>query len=313
VSPQLFAEHLEYLVAHGFGSLPLAALVDSLASGGRIPDRTVAITFDDGYISVYAEAFPRLRERGWPFTVFVCPDDLDHRRGPVLTWDQLREMADNGATVASHGMFHRHLQRRLAGETTELWRRRTRQELLDAQRRIQEEIGQAPALFAYPYGEWDEDLRELVRELGWAAFGQQSGPMGALSDATRLPRFPMAGPFAAMETFGQKVSSLPLPVTATLPVDPLSSSGGEAGGGGPPLQVTLGPGAYLADGLAAFASGQGAAPWHWIDEGAGILEVRARRALPAGRSRYNLTAPAMDGLRYYWYSHTWIVGQLHGD
>ncbi|MEN8007399.1 MAG: polysaccharide deacetylase family protein [Candidatus Krumholzibacteriota bacterium] len=313
LSPELFGEHLDYLVSNGYRALPLAALVDSLRNGGTVPDRTVAFTFDDGYRSVYTEAFPRLRELDWPFTVFICPDAVDHGRGPVLTWDQLREMADAGATVANHGMFHHHLQRRGAGEADQAWRDRIRGELLAAQERISREMGIAPALFAYPYGEFDEDLREIIRDLGWAAFGQQSGPMGNESDFTRLPRFPMAGPFAAMETFGDKVGSLPLPVMAASPASPHIALAAGPEDRKPNLRLTLGAGDYRSGQVAAFASGQGAAELTWVDREAGILEVRARQALPTGRSRYNITAPATDGRRYYWYSHTWIVGQAHKD
>ena len=313
LSPELFGEHLDYLVANGYQPWPLAALVDSLQNGGSIPDRTVALTFDDGYRSVYSEAFPRLRKLDWPFTVFVCPDAVDHGTGPVMTWDQLREMAAAGATVANHGLFHNHLQRRADGEDDKAWRSRTREELLAAQRRITEEIGHAPSLFAYPYGEYDPDLLELVRDLGWAGFGQQSGSMGVESDFALLPRFPMGGPYASLETFGEKVSSLPLPVTGVDPADPgLPLVGGEEIRK-PGLRLTLAPGDYRSGQMAAFAGGQGAADLEWVDQGAGILQVRARKPLSAGRSRYNITAPTTDGRRYYWYSHTWIVGQSHRD
>jgi biofilm PGA synthesis lipoprotein PgaB len=313
LSPELFGEHLDYLVANGYEAWPLAVLVDSLQSGGSVPDRTVALTFDDGYRSVYTAAFPRLKELGWAFTVFVCPDAIDHRRGPVLTWDQLREMAAAGATVANHGMFHNHLQRRNAGESDEAWRSRTREELLAAQRRITEEIGLAPKLFAYPYGEYDPDLKELVRDLGWAGFGQQSGPMGAESDFGLLPRFPMGGPYASMKTFGEKVSSLPLPVVDVEPSDPGLPLADGTEMKQPGLRLTLAPGDYRSGQLNAFAGGQGAADLEWVDKEAGILEVKARKPLSPGRSRYNITAPTTDGRRYYWYSHTWIVGQSHRD
>jgi peptidoglycan/xylan/chitin deacetylase (PgdA/CDA1 family) len=313
LSPTLFEEHLDYLAEGGYNAWPLAALMDSLRLGGTVPDRVVALTFDDGYPSVFTEAFPRLRERNWPFTVFVCPDAVDNGRGQVMTWDQLREMAAAGATVANHGMFHNHLQRRRDGETDQSWRKRTRAELLAAQRRISEEMGRAEALFAYPYGESDEDLRKLISELGWAAFGQQSGPMGTVSDLTQLPRFPMGGAFAAMETFPEKVASLPFEVREVEPAGSILPLGSDEKGPRPRLRLTLAPGDYRADQLAAFASGQGSAEWAWIDKEAGVLEVRSREGLAPGRSRYNITAPATDGRRYYWYSHTWIVGQVHED
>jgi peptidoglycan/xylan/chitin deacetylase (PgdA/CDA1 family) len=313
LTPELFAEHLEYLVTHGYRALPLAALVDSLRVGGTIPDRTVAFTFDDGYRSVYTEAYPRLRELGWPFTVFVCSDDVDLRLESVMTWDQLREMAAAGATVASHGKSHGHLQRRKADESGQAWRERTRTELLQAQRRIEEEIGSKPTLFAYPYGEFDDDLRALIGELDWAAFGQQSGPMGESSDLTMLPRFPMAGSFAAMETFPEKVASLPLPVQDVHPAGPMLPLAIGEDERKPRLRLTLGQGDFQPGKLAAFASGLGAAELTWIDAEVGTIEVRSRHSLPPGRSRYNITAPAKEGLRYYWYSHTWIVGQSHKD
>ena len=111
-----------------------------------------------------------------------------------------------------------------------------------------------------------------------------------------------------MEVFPEKVASLPLPVVEVSPRQP-----GLSGATRPPLRLTLAKGDYRSGQLAAFAGGQGAADLTWIDEEAGIIEVQARRALGLGRSRYNITAPATDGHRYYWYSHTWIVGQSHKD
>ena len=97
------------------------------------------------------------------------------------------------------------------------------------------------------------------------------------------------------------------------PADPGLPAVGEAADTRPGLRLTLAPGGYRADLLAAFAGGQGRADLEWVDREAGVLEVRARKPLSPGRSRYNITAPTTDGRRYYWYSHTWIVGQSHRD
>nr|MEE4268273.1 polysaccharide deacetylase [Candidatus Krumholzibacteria bacterium] len=64
VTPEQFADHLDHLSRHGFRVWPLPAVVDSLRHGGSLPDSVVVLTFDDGYRSVYTEAFPRLKERG---------------------------------------------------------------------------------------------------------------------------------------------------------------------------------------------------------------------------------------------------------
>jgi biofilm PGA synthesis lipoprotein PgaB len=316
VAPGLFEEHLAYLEKHGFRVWSLPAVVDSLAGGGALPDSVVVFTFDDGYRSVYEEAFPRLRRRGWPFTVFVTTDAIDNGEGPVLSWDQLREMAAQGATIASHGQHHRHLQRRLPGETEDQWRQRTLGELRHSGRRIRQEIGQETDLLAYPYGEHDERLTRLVRQLGWTAFGQQSGPAGVTSDPAALPRFPMAAGFASMEGFPVKAASLPLPVVRAEPQDLVLIFGTGSvilGAEAPTLKLTLAAGDYQAGQLAAYSGGQGRIEARWSDRAAGTLEITATGPLGPGRSRYNVTAPARDGRRWYWYSHTWIAGQEHGD
>lgn len=313
VSPELFTEHLDHLAEGGFTVLGLEEVVDALKTDGTLPDKAVTLTFDDGYRSVYETAFPLLQAQGWPFTVFVCPDGIDHRRGPLMTWDQLREMAAAGVTIANHGLRHDHLHRRLEGETDETWATRTRAELVQSHERLEKEIGRAPALLAYPYGEYDADLQEIVRDLGWAAVGQQSGAMGPHSDLTALPRFPMSAGDASMKSFPVKVSCLPLPVLSAESAGPILPTGIGVVKPRPTLRLTLSEGDYRAHQLAAYASRQGAADVVWVDEEARIIEVRAKEPLGAGRSRYNVTAPAKDGKRYYWFSYTWIVGNSHKD
>jgi len=312
LGPALFTEHLEYLAAKGHHVASLPAIVDSLRRGRPLPDLTVSLSFDDGYVSVYDEAFPQLKARGWPFTVFVCPEDIDHHRGPVLTWDQLREMAAAGATIANHGLRHDHLQRRRDSESDAAWTERIRSELTTAQARIAAEIGTAPPLLAYPYGEYDPLLQSLVAELGWAAFGQQSGALGELSDWTLLPRFPMAGLYAAMAGFRDKVRCVPLPVASSVPVSPLITWPSEDQSTRPVLRITLVPDEGKSWQLQAFATGQGSALLNWVDEAAGIFEVQAREPLQPGRSRYNITAPFGADGRYHWFSQTWLIGSQHG-
>jgi peptidoglycan/xylan/chitin deacetylase (PgdA/CDA1 family) len=315
ISPTAFADQLMWLAENGFTVLPLEAVADSLVHGRDLPDRVVSLTFDDAWVSVYTEAFPRLRARGWPFTVFVCPGEVDRRAGPLMTWDQMRDIAAAGGTIANHGLDHEFLQRRRPDEDDAAWRSRTRRELLRAQERIREEIGTAPPLFAYPFGEYDADLRALVIEQGWLGFGQQSGPAGELADPAVMPRFPMAGPWASMESFPEKMLALPLPVLEATPRDPylpLAQGPGADEALRPVLQLRLEPGPTGWRGVGAFADGR-RAEVDWKDVEEPVLLIRTPVPLSPGRSRYNVTAPSDWRGRWYWYSHTWIVGKEHGS
>src|SRR5690606_13570242 len=118
-----------------------------------LPDRSAAITFDDGYRNNYDTAWPVLREFGWPFTLFVSSDLVGSNDRLYLNWDQLREMADNGVTIANHGISHLYLLAREDGEDDSAWLQRIEREILNAEAKIEQETGQSHKLFAYPYGE----------------------------------------------------------------------------------------------------------------------------------------------------------------
>jgi biofilm PGA synthesis lipoprotein PgaB len=297
-----FEAQLAHLAAGGYRVWPLARVVEHLERGRPAPDRVVAITVDDAYRSVYTEAYPRLKARGWPFTVFVATDAVDSGSSSLLTWDQMREMQGHGATFANHSASHDHLVARRPGEDAAAWVARVGADIRRAERRLTEELGTSPPFFAYPYGEYNLDLAGLVRRLGYTPFGQQSGAVGPAVDSAAWPRYPVSEAYGDLDGFRLKVDSLPLPVTRVVPRDPV------VGRKNPPrMEVTVTPGDPRLDALACFAQGQGRVPLTWLERDAGRFAVAAPRPLPVGRGRYNCTAPsrALAG-RYYWFSHLWL-------
>ena len=81
-----FEEHLEILASGPYNVWPLEQIVDHLLTGKPLPDRTVAITIDDAYLSVFEEAFPRLRDRGFHATLFVATRPVDRNLGGYMSW-----------------------------------------------------------------------------------------------------------------------------------------------------------------------------------------------------------------------------------
>ena len=80
-----FETHIQELTSGPYTVLPVPEIVAAIREGRPLPDRTIGITIDDGYLSVYAEAFPRLREAGLPFTVFVSTDPVDRKFSGFMT------------------------------------------------------------------------------------------------------------------------------------------------------------------------------------------------------------------------------------
>lgn len=300
ITPEAFAAQMDYLAEHGFEVRPLDQLVARLRAGKEVPDKAVALTFDDAYRSVYTEAFPRLQERGWPFTVFVSTGYIDRGYDGYAGWDALREMADAGVTIANHSVTHPHLARPQQGESEADWRGRARREITDAQDRLEQEVGDVAKLFAYPFGEFSPPLQRIVADLGFVGFGQQSGAFGPDSDFTALPRFPFSGSSPSLETFATKVGSRPLPVRHTEPASGVLAADAER----PTLRLTLGEGVRPGS-VSCFVHGARVAVER-VRQDPPVLAVRAEQALTPGRTKYNCTAPVSGADAWHWYSFVWM-------
>lgn len=304
IHPDEFRAHLEHLKQQQFIIWSLDRIIDAIIQHKPIPDKTVAITFDDAYLSVYKIARPLLKAMGWPFTVFVSSNLIGTNRNLYMSWSQLREIQADGALIANHTMNHTHLLRQLAGETEQQWRDRVIGEIQGARLKIKQETGAENNLFAYPYGEYDDSLKTMVKDLGIIAFGQHSGPVGYRSDLQALPRFPASGTYSDLNSLKLKLNTLPFPVLSPLPNTLLHSDDVR-----PILEVQLDQGEYLFDQLACYTSQQGR------NEVLELLKsgfrTQSNSPLAVGRTRYNCTmpakdVPAKDGRRYYWFSQPWI-------
>lgn len=302
INLELFEKHLAYLDENSFTVWPLEKALLNLRDGLSLPEKCVAITVDDAYISVYTQAFPRLKRKKWPVTVFVSTQDVDRGGAIFMNWDQMREMRSSGADFAAHSHSHPYMVRRKAGETVQQWLVRMKGEILTSQQRLADELGSKSLLFAYPFGEYNLDLMKIVQDFGLMGIAQQSGAIWSGSDFLALPRFPLSGIYGDMKGFKEKVNSLPLPVISAQPRDPMILAGNST----PSLRIKLARVDVHIDQLSCFATGQGRIPVKWIDQKNLYFEITAIKPLPPGRSRFNCTAPRIKSNHYYWYSHQWI-------
>lgn len=258
-------------------------------NGGNV----VALSFDDAYSSVYSNAAPILARLNYPYTLFVNTDTIGN--SGFMTLQQLQELASTGlATIANHSAGHGHLAKK-PDEKVQHWQERVHQSLDGAQTLLEKEFGNAPPMFAYPYGEFDSALEQQMNQRGWLAFGQQSGPVGATSSRTRLPRFPMANAYGQLQGLEHKLLSKALPVPGEDLPDGIVSTNP------PHLQMTL-PSGFTPDKLSCFGSGQGRIK---VIAKAQQANVQAPAAFSSRRFRYNCTYPAGDG-RFYWLSQPWL-------
>ena len=288
-----FEAHIRELTSGPFTVLPLPEIVRALQTDAPLPERTVGISIDDAFRSIYTEAWPRLRAAGLPFTIFVSTAALDEKRPGYMSWDKLREMAASGlVTVGNHSVRHDHMADLPAAEA--------RAEIAQAAARFERELGSAPSLFAYPYGEYGRALRDAVAEAGFAAaFGQHSGAVARSTDRYALPRYALNETYGEAERFRLVVNSLPLPVRDVTPDDPLLRAGGN-----PPLYgFTVAEHVARLDAINCFTSGNEITMERLGDR---RVEIRLARPYAPGRARINCTVPGPEG-RWRWHGTLFTV------
>jgi peptidoglycan/xylan/chitin deacetylase (PgdA/CDA1 family) len=122
----------------------------------------VAITIDDGYRSTYEIAYPILRKYAFPATVFLYTDFVG--AGDAMTWAQMKEMSGTGLVeIQPHSKSHANLTLRTPDETDNRYRERTRREVDAPVAILQERLATASFTYAYPYGDVNDFVVELLR------------------------------------------------------------------------------------------------------------------------------------------------------
>ena len=311
ISPERFIAQMEYLEKNNYRIVPLTELTEKLRKGEALPDKTIAITFDDSYVDVYTAAYPILKKRGWPFTFFVNTDAVGSGK-LFITWDQLREMSKNGVTIANHTTKHNHIVRLEKGESREQWRDRFIKDINDAQSKIEKEIGPTPKIFAYPFGEYDADVKQILKKLGYIAFTQQAGVLGSSTDLQTLPRFPFGGSFTELNDFIEKVKTLPMPVKEVefytdnkQKLDDIIVKAGDK----PYLVLTL-EDKSLTNKVNCFATGEGKIKTEVVD---GKIWAQTTKPFPQGRMKINCTAASNEKGRFHWFTQLWLATDKNGN
>ena len=304
ISPTDFRRHLEYLRDNDYTVVALDRMVEDLRAGRELPNKAVALTFDDGYISIYDTAFPMLQEFGMPFTLFLSTDPTNQNQPNYVTWSQVEEMAAAGVIIANHMVYHPYMLDREPGESESDWIERNREELLEAERSIAEHTGQNHRYLAYPYGEYDPAIKRMLDEEGFTGFAQNSGALGPESDFLALPRYPLASIYANLDTARTKFESLAFNTNILEPESPVTSERS------PAVTLQFNPGDYNLSQIGCFANSK-AIPMNWIDRDQGIVELQPTDSFSGRRWRYICTAPQPGSGRYFWYSVQWINPEVN--
>jgi len=165
ISPRLFERQLAELCAAGFGTPAYGQLPN-----GENQDRTVALTFDDGFASAFNHALEPLARHQFRAIQFLVADrigqfnewevQLGDVREPLMDAAQIMDWLAAGHEIGAHTLTHPFL--------TRISFREAREEVFAGRKKLEDRFGVAVRHFSYPYGDWNDAIRDLVREAGYA-------------------------------------------------------------------------------------------------------------------------------------------------
>lgn len=217
VSIDHFEEHLAWLKAKGYRIVSVQAVFDAIAGKADLPEKSVLLTFDDGYESFYTRIFPLLKKWHIPATVALVGVWMDGQitaeepGKPLLTWEQVREMLQSGLVeIASHSYdLHKGIMANPQGssqaaavtrfyddpmliyENDEQYHERVHTAMLKSAEFIFQHAGVRPRVMVWPYGEYNQITVQAAREVGMPmTMGLQDG-LNTLADISTLRRLIM--------------------------------------------------------------------------------------------------------------------------
>ncbi len=301
IAPEKFAEHLAYLYRH-FTVIDLPSAMYALQHKQQLPNRAVAITFDDGFANILNNAHPLLQRYGFPYTIFINPQSIGVEPSQ-LTWLEIKQMAQQNVTFANHTLNHLHMLNRKSDpvsgtpESTEIWLERIMQNINAAEAIIAKQVGYSLQYVAYPYGEYNRVLADRIKAEGYLGFAQHSGAVASHTDFSAIPRFPAAGRYANLKTLAVKLNSLAMPLIDTNITSPEIR---EYGDDFPTsMELTLATNDLSVKRVNCFFQGDVTA----TSSTANVVHVTLPEAFPVGRSRINCTVPSKQHKRrFYWFS-----------
>lgn len=159
IPKEVFRNQMELLMKEGYTSLTLDELFNFLKNNNPIPDKSIVITFDDGYMDNYINAYPILKELNINATIFVITDLVDNNKN-YLSSKQIIEMSKNGIDIQSHTTKHDNL--------STLNYEKQLKTLVDSKMFLEDLLKKDIKYIAYPFGNWNQHTLKATETAGYS-------------------------------------------------------------------------------------------------------------------------------------------------
>ncbi len=197
VSIPEFSDQMRYLYDNGYTAITISTLVDVILYGGELPAKPIVITFDDGNIGVYENAFPIMQSYNFPGVFYIVASRIRDVEGFVNV-EQINEMADAGWEIGSHSFTHQDITQNHDIADYEI-----RQSKITLEAALGVDIN----TFAYPFGEIDDLVIQVtINSLYRAGMGLGLSKTHTLYNLFYLNRIEIQGDYS-FDRFVELVSA----------------------------------------------------------------------------------------------------------
>jgi peptidoglycan/xylan/chitin deacetylase (PgdA/CDA1 family) len=206
ITPAAFEAQMQQLKDAGITVISMQDLLAWKRGEKNIPPRCAVITFDDGWKSQYEVAWPIMKKFGYPFTMFIYTEGVRGGAlggGEAITWEQLSDMRDNGVDIQAHSATHQDLREghnimlvaaggkrtraKLTGPQYQEW---VQNEVVGSKQLLEQRLGIKVNCFAVPFGNYNENVKEIARNAGCEAmFTVYGQPITFTSSNDSLGRY----------------------------------------------------------------------------------------------------------------------------
>ena len=205
VSEDDFEAQMKYLKENGYHFITLDQLLDFLDYKEQIPEKSVVITLDDGWRSIYDIAFPILKKYGIPATLFVYTDFIGG--GKAMSWAQVKELSENGIDIQCQTRTHRNLTTLKKKESFKEYFKSLEMEISYPKKLIKRKLNKECSYLAYPYGKTNNLVIAILKKHGYrAAFTVKRKSNPFFVDNYRIHRLAIYGKYD-IERFKKKLST----------------------------------------------------------------------------------------------------------
>lgn len=177
-----FDEQMKWLKDNGYSSVTLDEAYEAVSEKKELPEKSVVITFDDGYIDNYENAFPVLKKYGMSGTVFMITGKIDDKANGYLTADMLKEMDKSVLKIEAHTIDHKDLDK--------LSYKKQLEELKGSKETLENLLDRKIEFMAFPSGKYNSNTIKAAKESGYKMCFKMNGGQGTIDDDIyEFPRF----------------------------------------------------------------------------------------------------------------------------